>query len=74
MDGTVTFADRFLQGINIFNLNPSPRMIYHASSLESSRVQRNARSPYSKHLGKKLLGKLQAIAISQISYAKRPAA
>ena len=60
-DGSVAFADGFLQGFNIGDLYLAPRILYHSSLLKRARMQGHAGSLDAQHLSKKFLGKLQIV-------------
>ena len=65
--GCVAFADGFLHRLKISDLNFTPRILYHSSLLEGTRVKGDAGPPHSEHLGKKFLGELESIGVGQIS-------
>src|SRR4051812_10628554 len=60
-DSVVAFADGFLQGFNVGDLNMAPRILYHSSLLKCARMQRHAGSLDAQHLTKKFLGELQTV-------------
>ena len=66
-DGSVTFADCFLEGFNIGDPYLAPRIVYHSSLLKRARMQGHAGSLDAQHLSKKFLGKMQIVGTRQIS-------
>ena len=60
-DGSVAFADCFLQAFNIDDLYMAPGILYHSSLLKRARMQRYAGSLDAQHLSKKFLSELQAV-------------
>lgn len=73
-DGPIAFTDRFLHGLNIDNLNSTPRIFYSPRLLKGARMQRDTGSLYTQHLGKEFLGELQIIGVGQVSRPEQPAA
>ena len=61
-DRPVAFADGFLHGFKISDLNVASRIVYQSSLLKGARMQCHASSLDAQHLSKKFLGKLQAVA------------
>ena len=59
--GPVAFADGFLQGFKIGDLNVASGILYHSSLLKRARMQRHAGSLDAQHLGKKFLGEMQIV-------------
>ena len=60
-DGPVAFADRFLRGLNIGDLNSTPRIFYDPSLLKGARMQRDAGPLDTQHLSEEFMGELQIV-------------